>query len=212
MKSIDALLRNIRWCCGFFGRGAPHEQVTVERSCGLLAASGHAGSLMLRWVVWTHIEAEAWRSALPIGRGDVLVAERLRSQAAVPGNLQLSRTSQRICRLTVLRFRVCVERFFQTPTCYLKSDLSTYVLWYIWCLMIYVLCLILCPMSYDLKALVYILFLGLRLTILWLVSVHSVSVDMSFLTHTYSIWATWHFWRILIPIEEAPHLTADWSP
>ena len=79
------------------------------------------------------------------------------------------------------------------------------------CLMTYILCLILCPMSYDLKALVYVLFLGLRLTISWLVSMHCVLVDMSFLTHAYFIWATWHIWRILIPLEEPPHLTADLS-
>ena len=34
---------------------------------------------------------------------------------------------------------------------------------------------------------------------------------MSFYTHSCSIWATWHIWRILIPLEEPPHLTADFG-
>ena len=72
-----------------------------------------------------------------------------------------------------------------------------------------VLCLILCLIlsSYDLTALVYVLLLGLRLnTISRLVSMHFVSCrslrileDMSFLS----------FLRILILLEEPPHLTAD---
>ena len=59
---------------------------------------------------------------------------------------------------------------------------------------------------YDLTALVYVLLLGLRLTISRLVSMHFVWCrfvrileDMSFLS----------FLRILILLEEPPHLTAD---
>ena len=66
-------------------------------------------------------------------------------------------------------------------------------------------------MTHDLKALVYVLCLGLRLTISWLVAMHCDLVDMSFLTPAYFIWATWHIWRILIPLEEPPHLTAEYS-
>ena len=64
------------------------------------------------------------------------------------------------------------------------------------------LILILCPMSYGLMALVYVLFLGLRLAIfirfsLFVTRVDALScVNMSFL-------------RILTPFEEPPHLTAD---
>ena len=52
MRYTDA--NELEWCCDFFGRGARPEQVrkqvevAVKRSCGLLAADGHAGSLMLR--------------------------------------------------------------------------------------------------------------------------------------------------------------------
>jgi hypothetical protein len=75
-----------------------------------------------------------------------------------------------------------------------------------------VICLILCLMSYvilspyDLTALVYVLLLGLRLTTSRPVSMHFVLCrflrileDMSFLS----------FLRILILLEEPPHLTAD---
>ena len=90
-----------------------------------------------------------------------------------------------------------------------KSDLSTcvlclmiylmsYDLCLILCLMTYVLCLIWCLMSYALMALqlVYVLLLGLRLAISWLVSMHCLL-------------STCHFLLILIPFEEPPHLTAD---
>ena len=71
----------------------------------------------------------------------------------------------------------------------------------------YDLCLVLCLMTYvssdvwchnyALMALVYVLLLRLRLTILWLVWVHCLL-------------STCHFVLILIPFEEPPHLTADW--
>ena len=61
---------------------------------------------------------------------------------------------------------------------------------------------------YDLTALVYVLLLGLRLTISRLVSMHFVVCrflrileDMSFLS----------FLRILNLLEEPPHLTADFA-
>ena len=96
-----------------------------------------------------------------------------------------------------------------------KTDLSTYVLYHsydISILMSYELCLMSYLMSYvilrsyDLTALVYVLLLGLRLTISRLVSMHFVLCrflrileDMSCLSSL----------RILILLEEPPHLTAD---
>ena len=73
------------------------------------------------------------------------------------------------------------------------------------CLMTYLMSYVILS-SYDLTALVYVLLLGLRLTISRLVSMHFVLCrslrileDMSFLS----------FLRILILLEEPPHLTAD---
>ena len=73
------------------------------------------------------------------------------------------------------------------------------------CLMSYLMSYVILS-SYDLTALVYVLLLGLRLTISRLVSMHFVLCrflrileDMSFLS----------FLRILILLEEPPHLTAD---
>ena len=93
-----------------------------------------------------------------------------------------------------------------------KPDLSTFVLDLMIHLMSYELCLMSYLMSYvilsscDLTALVYVLLLGLRLTISRLVSMNFVLCrslrileDMSFLS----------FLRILILLEEPPHLTAD---
>ena len=116
--------------------------------------------------------------------------------------------SGRICGLAAFRFRVSVSNAFSKLLQAIpKSDLSTYVLCLMiylmsydlcltLCLMTYVLCLIWCLMSYALMALVYVLLLGLRLAILWLVSMHC------FLS-------TCHLLLILIPFEEPPHLTAD---
>ena len=95
-----------------------------------------------------------------------------------------------------------------------KPDLSTFVLDLMIYLMSYELCLMTYLMSYvilssyDLTALVYVLLLGLRLTISRLVSMHFVLCrslrileDMSFLS----------FLRILILLEEPPHLAADFT-
>ena len=74
--------------------------------------------------------------------------------------------------------------------------------------MSYVLSYVLCHLKviYDLTTLVYVLLLGLRLAISRLVSMHFVLCrflrileDMSFLSSL----------RILILLEEPPHLTAD---
>ena len=107
-----------------------------------------------------------------------------------------------------------MERFFQTPTAEAipKPDLSTFVLDLMIYLMSYELCLMTYLMSYvilssyDLTALVYVLLLRPRLTISRLVSMHFVLCrfvrileDMSFLSSL----------RILILLEEPPHLPAD---
>ena len=75
------------------------------------------------------------------------------------------------------------------------------------CLMSYLMSYVILS-SYDLTALVYVLLLGLRLTISRLVSMHFVLCrslrileDMSFLS----------FLRILILLEKPPHLTADYG-
>ena len=108
---------------------------------------------------------------------------------------------------------LCVGNAFSKPLQAIpKTDLSTFVLDLMIYLMSYELCLMSYLMSYvilssyDLTALVYVLLLGLRLTISRLVSMHFVLCrflrileDMSFLS----------FLRILILLEEPPHLTAD---
>ena len=62
--------------------------------------------------------------------------------------------------------------------------------------------------TYGLKALVYVLFLGLRLTISWLVSPDALCLGRHVIFDAF-LFLTWHIWRILIPLEEPPHLTAD---
>ena len=76
-----------------------------------------------------------------------------------------------------------------------------------------VLCLILCLMyvilrSYDLTALVYVLLLGLRPTISRLVSIYFVLCRFLRILEDMSILS---FLRILIVLEEPPHLTANYS-
>ena len=73
-----------------------------------------------------------------------------------------------ICGLTVLQFRLVSATLFQSSYKAIpKSDLSTYVL----CLMMYLMSYdlyhmsYLIPISYGLMALVYVLFLGLRLSL-----------------------------------------------
>ena len=78
--------------------------------------------------------------------------------------------------------------------------------------MSYELCLILCLMSYvsstpyDLTALVYVLLLRLKLTISRLVSMRFVLCRFLRILEDISFLA---FLRILILLEEPPHLTVD---
>ena len=107
---------------------------------------------------------------------------------------------------------VCRERFSIPLQAIPKTGLSTFVLDLMIYLTSYELCLMSYPVSYvilssyDLTALVYVLLLRLRLTISRLVSMYFVLCrflrileDISFLS----------FLRILVLLEEPPHLTAD---
>ena len=81
-------------------------------------------------------------------------------------------------------------------------NLMIYLMSYELCLMSYLMSyVILSP--YDLTTLVYVLLLGLRLTISRLVSMHFV------LCRSLRILEDMSFLRILIQLEEPPHLTAD---
>ena len=138
---------------------------------------------------------------------DRAVDSRVRPQFLIKGN------PRRVCGLTALRFCVSVGNAFSKPLHAIpKPDLSTFVLDLMIYLMSYELCLMYYLMSYiilssyDLMALVYVLLLRLRLTISRLVSMYFVLCrslrileDMSLLS----------FLRILILLEEPPHLTAD---
>ena len=84
--------------------------------------------------------------------------------------------------------------------------------------MTYVLCLILCPISYDLKALVYVLFLGLK-TYNLVTRVDAVCLgrhvifDACFIPfERHAIFACiFDAFLLYIPLEEPPHLTADYK-
>ena len=107
-----------------------------------------------------------------------------------------------ICGLTVLQFRcvfVCGVRdaFSKLLQAIPKSDLSTYVL----CLMMYL-------MSYDLYHMSYLMSYiiwshGFGLCLVFRTYDLMTRVDALYLP------STGHLLRILIPLEEPPHLTAD---
>jgi hypothetical protein len=104
-----------------------------------------------------------------------------------------------ICGLTVLQFRLVSVRdaFSKLLQAIPKSDLSTYVL----CLMMYL-------MSYDLYHMSYLMSYiiwshGFGLCLVFRTYDLMTRVDALYLP------STGHLLRILIPLEEPPHLTAD---
>ena len=109
---------------------------------------------------------------------------------------------------------VCREHFSKSLHDIPKTDLSTFVLDLMIYLMSYELCLMSYLMSYvilspyDLTILVYVLLLGLRLTILRLVSMNFVLCRLLRILEDMLILS---FLRILILLEEPPHLTADFD-
>ena len=123
----------------------------------------------------------------------------VQSQFLTEGNPRL------VCGLAALWFRADVTLFSIPYRLYPKTDLSTFVSYLMICLMSYGICLMsyltsyVILRSYDLTALVYVLLLGL-------VSMHFV------LCRFYVFLRIWRFLsslRILILLEEPPHLTAD---